>query len=126
MNNMAFAKNSYTNTAKEARVLSANAHQLISILLEELVNLLDEISLIHSRGDTHGAVDQQMMALSITNSLLVSLDMEKGGDLAVNLRLIYSQVRKLIAANHPAHQLSNNRAAHQVIKEIYSAWTQIG
>lgn len=126
MNNLAYAKNSYVSTGKEARVLSANAHQLISILLEELVNLLDEISLIHSRGDTDGAVDQQVMALSIIDSLLVSLDMEKGGELAINLRLIYSQVRKLVAANHPAPQLSNNRAAHKVISEIYSAWSQIG
>ncbi|MEW4467099.1 flagellar export chaperone FliS [Parasphingorhabdus sp. JC815] len=115
----------YAAAGKEARVMNANAHELITILFEELLNLLDEIYVIQSRDEKRGIADQQAMALTIVDSLMISLDMEKGGDLAKNLHQIYSQVRHLIAAKESASSLENNRAAHQIISEIYSAWLQI-
>jgi flagellar protein FliS len=126
MNAFVSMRSSYVDTAKKGRVLSANSHQLITILLEELLNLLDEICVIHTQGKTSGITDQKVMALTILDSLLLSLDYKKGGDLADNLALIYTQVRALIESSDPAQQLKNNRAAHQIISEIFSAWSEIG
>ncbi|QTD56469.1 flagellar export chaperone FliS [Parasphingorhabdus cellanae] len=119
------AQSGYAVAGKDTRVLNANAHELITILFEELLNLLDEISIIHERGKTKEIVDQQVMALSIVDSLIVSLDMENGGELAENLRNTYAQVRALIAADDPDANLRNNRTAYKFISEIYSAWRQI-
>ena len=121
MHNMSLVQSGYAVAGKEARVLNANAHELINILYEELLNLLDEISVIHTRGQSREIADQQVMALTIVDSLMVSLDREKGGDLARNLHR-----RELIASKDPKNQLKNNRAAHQIILEIYSAWSEIG
>lgn len=126
MHNMSLVQSGYAVAGKEARVLNANAHELINILYEELLNLLDEISVIHTRGQSREIADQQVMALTIVDSLMVSLDREKGGDLARNLHRLYGQVRELIASKDPKNQLKNNRAAHQIILEIYSAWSEIG
>ncbi|VAW04577.1 Flagellar biosynthesis protein FliS [hydrothermal vent metagenome] len=126
MNNLAYAKNSYVSTGKEGRVMGASGHQLITILLEELLNLLDETCLILTQERQQSVTDQQVMALTIVDSLLVSLDMEKGGELAKNLQLIYGQVRKLIESDDPANQLKNTRTAHVIMSEISSAWTAIG
>ena len=122
---MSFAQSGYAAAGKEARVMSANPHELITILFEELLNLLDEIYVIHARGETREIADQQAMALTIVDSLMISLDMEKGGDLAKNLHQLYGQVHQLIAVREPDNRLKNNRAAHQVISEIFSAWSQI-
>lgn len=126
MNNMSLAQSGYASAGKEARVLNANGHELITILFEELLNLLDEINLIQRRDDKREIADQQVMALTIVDSLMVSLDMERGGELAKNLHNLYGQVRQLIASKDPKNLLKNNRAAHQIIAEIYSAWLEIG
>lgn len=126
MNNLAYAKNSYVSTGKESRVIGANGHQLITILLEELLNLLDETCIILAQEKQQGIADQQVMALTIIDSLLVSLDMEKGGELAKNLQAIYAQVRRLVQSDDPAIQLKNTRAAHVIMSEISSAWAMIG
>ena len=125
MNSLAAAKSSYSINGKKGRVLGADPHQLITILLEELVNLLDEICLIHAKGNTETYIDQQVMAQSILDSLIVSLDMEKGGALAINLRSIYAHVRKIIGLTDPGNKLPNVRAAHRIISEISDAWLQI-
>lgn len=122
---MGFAQSGYASAGKDARVMSANPHGLITILFEELLNLLDEIHIIYTRAETKEIADQQAMALSIVDSLMISLDMEKGGDLARNLHLLYGQVRQLIAAREADNRLENNRAAHRIISEIFSAWSQI-
>ena len=115
----------YQNTAKQARVLGANAHELISILLEELLNLLDEMAALRMRNDQGTIRDQQVMALTILDSLIISLDLDRGGDLAKNLELIYREVRKLIAANDNVDPAADNRAAHQIITEIFDSWRAI-
>ncbi len=123
---MRSVQSGYAVAGKDARVLNANPHELIAILFEELLNLLDEIQVIHKRGETSDIADQQAMALSIVDSLIASLDMEKGGQLAQNLRQTYGQVRALIADKEPATQLQNNRVAHKIISEVHAAWAQIG
>lgn len=125
MNNMSFIQSGYTAAAKDARVLNANAHELITILFEELLNLLDEIHVIQTRDPTRKIVDQQALALSIVDSLIVSLDMERGGELAHNLRRNYSQARALIVTDDSVGGLENNRAAYKIISEISSAWSEI-
>lgn len=126
MHNMSLVESGYAAAGKEARVFNANAHELVNILFEELLNLLDEIYVIHTRGQSGEIVDQQVMALTIVDSLMVSLDMKRGGDLAKNLHELYGQVRELIAARDSRNQIKNNRAAHQMMSEIYSAWAEIG
>ncbi|GAA0469165.1 flagellar export chaperone FliS [Parasphingorhabdus litoris] len=125
--NMIHAESSgYTVAGKNARVLNADAHQLITILFEELLNLLDEIRVIQTRGETSEITDQQVMALSIVDSLIVSLDMENGGEVAANLRRTYGQVRALIAADNPTDRLKNCQIARQMVAEIHDAWMGIG
>ncbi len=126
MPNLSPAQSGYAAAGKEARVLNANGHELITILFEELLNLLDEIYIIHTRDQRREVTDQQVMALMILDSLMVSLDMEKGGGLAKNLHQLYGQVRELIAVKDRKNHLKNNRAAHQIISEIYAAWCEIG
>lgn len=126
MPNLSSAQCSYAAAGKEARVLNANGHELITILFEELLNLLDEIYIIHTRDQDRALTDQRVMALTILDSLMVSLDMEKGGDLARNLHQLYGQVRELVAVKDRQTYLKNNRAAHQIISEIYTAWCEIG
>lgn len=125
MYNINLVESGYAGAGKEARVMNANAHELITILFEELLNLLDEIYVIYARESGRKITDQQAMALTIVDSLMISLDMEKGADLAKNLHQVYDQVRQLIAATEHANRSENNRAGHQIISEIFSAWSQI-
>lgn len=126
MPNLSAAQAGYSVAGKEARVLNANAHELVSILFEELLNLLDEIFIIHTRDQRREITDQHVMLLTILDSLMISLDMEKGGDLAKNLHQLYGQVRELVAVRDRQNDLKNNRTAHRITSEIYTAWCEIG
>ncbi|MBF6601807.1 MAG: flagellar protein FliS [Sphingorhabdus sp.] len=125
MYNMSLAQSGYATAGKEARVMNAGPHELITIMFEELINLLDEIYVIYARTEKQGIADQQAMALTIVDSLMISLDMEKGGDLSKNLHQLYGQVRQLIAGREPENRMENNRAAYRIISEIFAAWSQI-
>jgi len=74
------------------------------------------------RGDMEGKSKQISWAISIINGLRSSLDMEAGGEIAVNLEDLYSYMtRRLIDAN-----VENNAEALDEVSglmlEIKGAW----
>lgn len=126
MNLAARAHSGYHETSKQARIAGANAHELISILYDELANLLDEMAFLEKRDKGHTIRDQEALALSIIDSLIISLDMQRGGSLANNLKANYAQMRWLLTSSDAQNRLTNTLAASQIVFEIRDAWKKIG
>jgi len=74
---------------REAEVLSASPAQLIVIVYEHLLINLRRARLQLADADAAARSDSLDRARAALTELLVSLDEEKGGDLAVRLRAIY-------------------------------------
>jgi len=104
------------NEVPRERGSTGDGH-LITILLEELLLLLDEIAAIQGSDDENTVIEPRAMALTILDSLVLSLDTKTGGELAENLRL-----SKLVASKRQLNLEKNNHAARQIISEIYTAW----
>ena len=92
----------------------------------ELLLALDTAIFAMKNGDRHKCMDRQTRALAILHALETSLDHERGGDIAINLAVIYREVRKrtlnATAANDPAPM----EASRGFIADIAGAWNQIG
>jgi len=108
--------------AAESEVSYATPHRLVQMLME---GALDKVSTAKGqveRGDMEGKSKQISWAISIINGLRSSLDMEAGGEIAVNLEDLYSYMtRRLIDAN-----VENNAEALDEVSglmlEIKGAW----
>ena len=79
MYNMSLAQSGYATAGKEARVMNAGPHELITIMFEELIHLLYEIYVIYARTKKHGIADQQAIAQTLVDFLMISPDMFKVG-----------------------------------------------
>jgi len=116
----------YRNIENASRVDGASPHKLIAILFEELLRAVEATRVAMERGDIARQADRQARALSILQALDASLDMERGGEVAVNLSRIYREGRRLIAAGAREKRPDMITRARDMLAEIASAWDNIG
>lgn len=117
----------YRNASVDTVVHNATPHQLIVLLFD---------GLLHSVRAAHGALERSELATKgeqlgravriLEEGLKGSLDMQKGGELAGNLRALYDYcVARLTDAN-----LKNDAAAlaevSRLIEPLAESWRQIG
>jgi len=118
---------------KETRVTTAGQGQLIVMLYDELARYLDEALHTLEMGEPVKTLPSNIerfgrsvvKAQEIISELMVSLDFDRGGEIAKNLFSLYTWFnRELIEANisHDAHRISNVR---NFTYELKGAWLEI-
>ena len=125
MNNP-YVVSAYKDVGLETSVMSADPHQLVSLLFQGALMAIAQarIAMQAKQTDVKGRAITKAIAI-IGEGLHASLDMKAGGDLAQNLAALYSyMVRKLVEAN-----LKNDTDALDEVKrlltELQSAWDSI-
>ena len=90
----------YGKVAAESEVAYASPHRLVQMLMEGALDKVATAKGQIGRGDMEGKSRHITWAISIINGLRSSLDMDAGGEIAVNLDDLYSYMtRRLIDAN---------------------------
>ena len=104
----------------------ADPHQLVTLLFEALQRHLGAAKLSIQGGDVPGKCKQIGAAMRILEEgLIAPLDMDKGGELAVNLKDLYDYcVRRLLVANVKSDASILDEVVH-LIEPIASGWKQI-
>jgi flagellar secretion chaperone FliS len=118
----AIAGQHYRMLELTSRVESASPHGLVGLLYEELLRALDLAVASANAGKLLSGNIHVTRALTIIVALEGSLDMEKGGDLAMTLARIYRACRQGIyeaSRNDDANTISEVRGA---ISDIAYAW----
>jgi flagellar protein FliS len=121
------------STYKETKIKTAGQGQLIIMLYDAAVRQLDEALFLLKTNDTGkkepGKIEKIGKAVvktqEIISELMVSLDFEQGGDIAVNLFSLYTWFnRELIEANisQDAKRISIVR---NNIDDLRNAWQEI-
>lgn len=115
----------YQKMRTEEEVAAATPHRLIQLMLDRLLAQIAIARGYVERGDGAGKGPHVSKAISIVDGLRVSLDAEKGGELAANLAGLYDYIsRRLLHA-----QLRDDAAAlnevTSLVREIRSAWEAI-
>lgn len=116
---------SYRDVDTNSRVAGASAHELVTILFDEVLLRLEQTIKYAERDNIAAMLQSRARASSILNGLQESLDHEKGGDLAMLLSKIYVEAgRRINSANNPG-KVGDLVAARQMLAEIAEAWKAI-
>lgn len=117
----------YKKVSLESSVDCADPHQLVNLLFEALQRNLAVAKLQLAAGNIAGKCTAIGNAMKILEEgLRAPLDLEKGGEIAKNLDVLYDYCgRQLLTAN-----LKNDAAlldeVLRLIEPIASSWKQIG
>ena len=121
------AANAYRQVGAHSGVENASPHQLIQMLFDGLFQALNATRGAMERGEIEEKGRHIAKSVRILQEgLAMGLDLEKGGELAANLKLLYDYcVAQLTKAN-----LHNNVAlveeVIQVLQPVAQGWKEIG
>ncbi len=118
---------SYQQVGIESDVRGADPHRLIVLLFDGVDSALQQAQIRLAENDFKGKSDSILKAVDIILSgLSASLDVERGGELANNLKALYDyMVSRLVHAN--IHKdAAAIREVQGLIREIGGAWREIG
>jgi flagellar protein FliS len=108
-----------------SRIEGASPHGLIAIMFDELLKALEAMAVACRRKDFGQRGTRQARALAVLHGLEISLDVERGGEIAISLATIYRQARRLIIAGARENDAKLVGQAHEMLQEIASAWDAI-
>lgn len=111
----------YGRVSLEARVASATPHQLVAMLYQRLSALLREACEAARLGNSARRLRATERALAIVDGLDATLDLDRGGSVAVALREVYALLRDRLLAGEP----KGLSEALDSVDAIGSAWAEI-
>ena len=118
----------YGNAETAAVVESQDKHAIILLMFDELLrsmNLVIEQLNADSR-DHEIFAKHYARSLSIIYTLQSSLDMERGGDVALSLFRVYAYGRQMLMKDNSEKTSIGSQKAHQLLSEIRQAWADMG
>lgn len=120
------ASSAYKRVGAQTSIEGASPHQVICLLFEALLQSMHAARGCLARGDIEGKGKSIAKAVRILEEgLKAALDIESGGDLALNLRGVYNySILRLTTAN-----LKNDSSlieeVTQLIVPVFDAWKSI-
>lgn len=119
--------NAYKKVSVETSVDNADPHNLVSLLFSALQQALGAARLGMERGDVSVKVKQFGIAIRILEEgLRAPLDLEKGGEIAVNLSALYDYCVTRLVVGNARNDISALDEVSRLIEPVASGWKQIG
>ena len=117
--------NAYQHTDIDARVAAANAHEMVRMLLDGLLDEIERTSGFMQRRSFEDKGKSVNKCLNIVHGLSSMLDLENGGEVANSLNKLYDYCsRQLITAS-----VENSSAALEpiikVIQNVRAGWANL-
>ena len=117
--------NHYKNVDSYTGVVDADPHQLIQMLLEGALGKLSVVKGLLKRKDMAKKGEMIGQAMSIISGLRTSLDMEAGGDIAVNLDNLYEYIERRLLEANLKNDIDIIDEVVTLLREIKTAWESI-
>lgn len=124
--NKAAALKSYNNVQIDAGVQSASAHRLIEMMFEGLLQRLAQAKGAIAQGNMELKGKKISDSISIVLGLRDSLDLDSGGDVAVNLDNLYDYIQRTLWQANLKNDEGLINECGTLVSQISSAWRQIG
>lgn len=124
--NASRAAGRYARVGVESRVIAADSHQLIMLLLDGAVSAIRTAGLHLQQNNISAKGEYVSKALDIVNrGLLASLDQERGGQVAEHLAALYNYIARLLLAGNFHNDGAKLDEAVRLLENIGSAWRGI-
>ncbi|WP_041400986.1 flagellar export chaperone FliS [Salinispira pacifica] len=119
--------NYQTNAYKETRVKTAGQGQIIVMLYDEAIKQIGyAVKLLDENSKELDKVNNAIMkARDIITELMVSLDMEQGGEFATRMFAVYQWFSEQLIQANLKKETQPLRQVKDMMSEIREAWNQI-
>jgi flagellar protein FliS len=114
----------YTN-ANVDNVADASPHQLISIIFKHILANVAIASGAISRNEIENKGKCLTKAIALVGELQDSLDMEKGGEISVNLFDLYDYIVRILVEANVNNNIDKLEEVKSLITDIKSSWDAI-
>ena len=119
------AANRYADVLHNSSLGEESPHRLIQMLMEGFLARVNSAKGAMAHKDFEAKSRYITHAMTITSGLNDALDLEKGGELAGNLRSLYAYInQRLLEASVEINQEKLDEAA-ALMREIKTAWDAI-
>jgi len=119
------ALNSYTQVAVQTGVGAASPHRLIEMMLQAALDKIAAARGYMSQGMIVKKAEHIISAVAIVEGLRVSLDLEKGGEIAGNLFALYDYMERRLTEANASNDVAILDEMSSLIKTIKEAWDAI-
>lgn len=104
-------------------VMTARPDQLVTMLYDRLLQAIGRArTQLETDGDPAAVHHELVVGQRILTELRVTLDAERGGELAANLGRLYDYCAEQLVAANMSKLVSDLDGAESVIREIREAW----
>jgi flagellar protein FliS len=108
----------------EAGMLSQNPMSLVVALYDGAIDSVRTARLCLESGDIWGRTRAINKGVSILTELMVSLNHEKGGDIAANLKQLYAYMQRRILEAHARKSAAPLEEVEKLLQTMADGWKQ--
>ena len=113
------------NAYRESAVMTASPAQLVVMLYDGAARFLKQAEVIAAEGAWSDAGERITRADMIIDELLVTLDTEKGGEVAAQLQAIYVFCKRLLIEARLEKDVERIRKTAQLLADLRESWAEL-
>ncbi len=121
MSNAAYALNAYT----QSKTAVASPVDLVIMLYDGAIDYLDKAATAVNMKETKEKIKYIDKTVAIIDELLKSLNLEAGGEIAVNLQDLYIYMMRELTMANLQNDAGKIKHVESLLRELVSAWRQI-
>jgi len=126
MDNVKSAVNAYKAAQVDAAILGATPYELVEKLLSRAIESIEEAKGFMLQGNVSAKGQTIKIAITIiTDGLRSSLNMEEGGEIAINLDVLYEYMARQLLKAHAENNTVILDEVASLLKEIKEGWDGI-
>lgn len=122
---MAAGLDSYRNVNAYGNLADATPYQVIQLMLDALLSRIAEATGHIERGETAAKGEKIGKALGIIEGLLLALDTQRGGDIALNLERLYDYASRTLLKANLENRVDLLKEVSSLLREIKLGWDGI-
>lgn len=116
---------SYRSMNAHGSLADASPHQVIRVMLDTLLGRVAEARGHMERGEVAAKGEKIGKALNIVEALIMSLDPDRGGEIAVNLERLYDYVSRTLLKANVENRVELLQEVSSLVGEIRAGWDTI-
>jgi flagellar protein FliS len=117
---------SYRDVSAYACVVEASPYELVKLMFDGLLTRVNEARGHIQRQEIAAKSDRIGRALGIVEGLHMSLDKERGGEIAANLEQLYEYISRLLLRANIDNDAAALDEVASLVREVKAGWDAIG
>jgi flagellar secretion chaperone FliS len=115
----------YRKVGIYGNLAEASPHQVVQVMLDSVLSRIAEATGHLERGEAGAKGEKISKALGIIEALMLGLDKDRGGDLALNLERLYDYASRTLLKAHLENRSELLKEVSSLLREIKLGWDGI-